>query len=235
MRRTLVIGTARRRVYDITEEEFRSAVSNSLSLRGTIRTLDLHDHTNTYKRLRQRISDLGLDVSHFRAHGRRPRRYHRAQLEAAVAGSRSIRQTLEKLGLRPEGGYSIIRRDLRAFQIDTSHFRGRGWRLGETRPVSPPRPLSQLLVQDSPTSTCQIRKRLLREGLLELRCQICATTEWLGRPLTLELDHVNGINNDHRLENLRLLCPNCHSQTDTFRGRNRGRYSTAQPTQLSIL
>lgn len=55
---------------------------------------------------------------------------------------------------------------------------------------------------------------------MEYKCAICGISEWLGNPLSLQLDHINGISNDHRLENLRLVCPNCHSQTETFAGRN---------------
>jgi 5-methylcytosine-specific restriction endonuclease McrA len=68
-----------------------------------------------------------------------------------------------------------------------------------------------------------IKGRLVRLGLLEDACAECGTTTWLGQPLSLHLHHVNGDPHDHRLENLQVLCPNCHSQTDTFGGRNRGR------------
>lgn len=225
----------RRRVYEIPENEFRTAVSECLSLRAIIRTVGLHDHTNTYKRLRQRIAELGLDTSHFRGSGRRPRAYTPEQLKDAVAASRSIRQTLLALGIRGEGGnYKIVRRDIEAFDIDTSHFTGRGWRIGETKPVTPPRPLGDVLVKDSALSTSQVRKRLLREGLIEQRCQLCGISEWMGKSLTIELDHINGVHNDHRLANLRMLCPNCHSQTRTYRGRNI-RQQSSKPIQLGML
>lgn len=69
-----------------------------------------------------------------------------------------------------------------------------------------------------------VKSRLLRAGLLEERCSTCGITQWRGAPLALELHHVNGDGRDNRLENLTILCPNCHSQTDTWGGRNgRGR------------
>jgi hypothetical protein len=69
-----------------------------------------------------------------------------------------------------------------------------------------------------------LKRRLIRLGLKDGRCEICGISEWLGAPLSLALHHVNGDGHDNRLENLQLLCPNCHSQTDTFAGRNiRGR------------
>lgn len=68
-----------------------------------------------------------------------------------------------------------------------------------------------------------LKARLQQAGLLPRACQSCGIDEWLGRPLSLALHHVNGNGHDNRLENLQVLCPNCHSQTDTFAGRNRGR------------
>jgi Zn finger protein HypA/HybF involved in hydrogenase expression len=65
-----------------------------------------------------------------------------------------------------------------------------------------------------------VRKQILKEGLLNYKCDSCDITEWNGKSISLELDHINGKRDDHRLENLRFLCPNCHSQTRTFRGKN---------------
>lgn len=69
--------------------------------------------------------------------------------------------------------------------------------------------------------SAKLRKRLIKEGYFPYKCFICQIDNWLEKPLTLELDHINGISTDHRLINLRLLCPNCHSQTETYSGLNK--------------
>lgn len=78
-----------------------------------------------------------------------------------------------------------------------------------------------LLSANARVSRGSVKRRLIQEGVLAERCKECGGgTSWNGKPIVLVLDHVNGINNDYREENLRLLCPNCNSQTDTFSGRN---------------
>ena len=66
----------------------------------------------------------------------------------------------------------------------------------------------------------KLRTRLIEEGYKSKRCECCGNTQWLGKPISLEVDHINGISTDHRIENLKILCPNCHAQTDTYRGKN---------------
>jgi HNH endonuclease len=93
-------------------------------------------------------------------------------------------------------------------------------RRGEVRPRSPGMPLEQLLISNG-GSRKYVKLRLLRSGTIENRCDVCGLTDWLGKRLIMHLDHINGVKNDHRLENLRMLCPNCHSQTDTYGARNK--------------
>lgn len=82
-------------------------------------------------------------------------------------------------------------------------------------------PLEEILVENSTyLNTWRLKKKLVKVGLLEDKCIVCSQGNgWNGKPLSLHLDHINGINNDHRLENLRILCPNCHSQTETYAGK----------------
>jgi hypothetical protein len=86
------------------------------------------------------------------------------------------------------------------------------------------------LLSSSHRSRRHVKTRLMNAGLLQNKCDACGITEWLGRPLAMHLDHINGMKNDHRLQNLRMLCPNCHSQTDTYGGKNIVRRRCLQET-----
>ena len=82
--------------------------------------------------------------------------------------------------------------------------------------------LSDILSGNQPQyQSNKLRHRLLKEGIKEHKCEACGITEWLGQPAPLELDHIDGNRVNHELKNLRLLCPNCHSQTDTYRSKNK--------------
>ena len=83
-------------------------------------------------------------------------------------------------------------------------------------------PIQEILNGEHPYfQTYKLNKRLLKEGIFENKCSDCGISDWKGKPLNMQLDHINGCSHDHRLENLRFLCANCHSQTDTFCGKNK--------------
>lgn len=83
-------------------------------------------------------------------------------------------------------------------------------------------PLQEILEGKHPHyGTNKLKKRLLKEGIFESKCSSCDIVEWNGKPITMQLDHINGNSHDHVLDNLRVLCPNCHSQTDTWCGKNK--------------
>ena len=82
-------------------------------------------------------------------------------------------------------------------------------------------PLSEILDGQHPYyQTYKLNLRLIREGLMKNECSVCGISEWNGKEIKMQLDHINGNSSDHRLENLRMICPNCHSQTETYCGKN---------------
>lgn len=137
-----------------------------------------------------------------------------------VSASISIAGVLRKLGKVPAGGnYESTKARIRLLNVDTSHFKGQGHNKGQR--CSRTRSLSEYLVKDRRVHSDWLRKRLIKEGVFPRKCGFCHHTEWLDRPIPLELDHKNGDRTDNRIENLRILCPNCHAFTPTYRGKNK--------------
>ncbi len=154
-------------------------------------------------------------------------RYSEEDFRKAVKESDSIAQVLRKLGIKPHGGnYWSAKKKIKLLQISTSHFVGQSHLKGKTHTWAKKTPLEEIMVEDSLFSTSTLKNRLLEENVLENKCDWCGINEWRGRGLKCEMDHINGKNTDHRRENLRMLCPNCHSQTETFRGKNQERKRT---------
>ncbi|MGD8784757.1 MAG: HNH endonuclease signature motif containing protein [Thioalkalispiraceae bacterium] len=146
-------------------------------------------------------------------------KYTLQQLQEAVKASTSMRQVLQSLNVAPYGGnYDVLRKAIKVYALDTSHFTGQAWNKGKSLPARIP--TESYLTNELPIQSYKLKNRLLKEGYFEHRCVMCKSTTWLDRPIPLELDHINGDNKDNRLNNLRLLCPNCHALTPTYRSKN---------------
>jgi len=146
--------------------------------------------------------------------------YTEEELREAVKNSGSFRQVLQKLNITAAGGnYETTKKRINFYGIDTSHFHGQLWNKGKKLP--PKKPIENYLKEGKLVSSNSLRKRLINEGIKNHQCECCGIKEWNGKPAPLELDHINGNRYDNRLENLRILCPNCHAQTDTYRGKNK--------------
>ena len=151
-------------------------------------------------------------------------RYSEQQLKDVVTRSRSIRQVLIELNISSQGGnYRTIKRAIEKYNINTSHFTNQGWAKNVTR--GPRVSLSDYLSNKAPITSHALRIRLLREKIFDHECSNCKLSLWLDNPIPLELDHIDGCHTNNLLHNLRLLCPNCHSLTSTYRGRKLRKHS----------
>ena len=210
-----------------TDDDLREAVVASESLREVALRLGLASGGRSQQALQRHIDRLGLDASHLpvmvNGRVRRPRAWSDDDLRDAVEQSNSVAGVLRRLGYEPSGGmHRFISAHMRRLELDTSHFTGQSWAKGRQLSTGfTARPLDEILVANSTYSSGNLRRRLIREGLKESRCEICGLDSWRGEPVPLALDHVNGDPTDNRLENLRILCPNCHALTETWCGRNR--------------
>ncbi|WP_018549644.1 HNH endonuclease signature motif containing protein [Streptomyces sp. LaPpAH-108] len=205
-----------------TRERLEEAARGARNLSEALERLGVDPASSTRRYVRGRLKKLGIDVSHFEREGVK---WTREILEQAVRASTTMCDVLRHLGLEVVGGHHThISRRIKAYGIDTSHFRRPGRRGQPRRPRTP----EALLVQQ-PVGTARripgdrLKRAMVAMGVRE-QCALCGTEAvWRGRPLPLEVDHVDGDWRDSRIENLRFLCPNCHSTTDSYRGRGKGR------------
>jgi hypothetical protein len=200
-----------------TDDELRAAIASSSSYRMAAACLG---STESRRGVKARARALGLDVSHF-PDRRGLTRWTDDDLRTAVASSPSVAAVLRALGLVAAGGnYQHVTREIARLGLDTAHFTGQGWNRG--RSPSRARPLEEVLVAGRWTSSRDLRERLIRAGLKQRACELCGWAQGAadGR-VPVELDHINGDHDDNRLENLRILCPNCHALQPTHRGLNK--------------
>ncbi len=145
------------------------------------------------------------------------------QLVEVVKISTSVREVISKLGLIPAGGnYAQVNARILALDIDKHHFTGQAWNKGKKYHLTNRPHIDTLLTKDGTMQSYKLKKRLYESGLKYPKCELCGWAKMsLDGRIPLELDHINGDHSDNRIDNLRILCPNCHSLQPTHRGRNK--------------
>jgi len=153
------------------------------------------------------------------------------EFKKIVSESETINEVILKCGYYGATGnnYLTIKKRIENDKLDSSHFNKKQNRFVKKFT------LEEALVKDSPyKNNGGLKRRLIKEKILKFECAYCKITKWRDKDAPLQLDHINGNNRDNRLENLRLLCANCHALTDTFCGKNTERSKKEKPIYKCI-
>ncbi|WP_282695564.1 HNH endonuclease signature motif containing protein [Streptomyces sp. CC208A] len=210
-----------------TKDRLESAARGARTLTEALERLGVDPKSGSRRYLLDRMRKLGVDTSHFEREGVR---WTREVLAEAVAASTNMCEVLRWLGVEVVGGqHTHISRRIKAYGIDTSHFTSTVWtermRYNQRR-----RTTAEVLTEDTSPHARRAQSGRLKSAMLEAgmkeQCAACGIEAvWLGKPLPLEVDHIDSNWKNNRIENLRFLCPNCHSTTDSYRGRSKRRPS----------
>jgi len=188
-------------------EVLKSYVDRNLTI-DKIASIENKSHSG----IRYWLNKYGLKTS--------KRTFSLTQFKEAVENNFSVASSLSALNLSPTGAnYRGFYKYQKENNIDISHFTGQAHLRGKTHSYNK-RDLSEILIKDCSYSSHKLKKRLIKEGIKEHRCECCGLSEWLNEPIPLELEHVDADHYNNTLENLKVLCPNCHAKTPTYRGKN---------------
>lgn len=141
-------------------------------------------------------------------------KWRKENLVKVVKESNNYVECLKKLGIKNFGSsFNTLKKYIELYNINIEHFISPGEQI---RKLSKEIPINEVLIENSSYNRTRLKERLYKEGLKERKCELCAQNEiWMDKKMSLILDHINGVNNDNRIENLRIVCPNCNATLDT--------------------
>lgn len=190
-------------------ELLQKAISTSTSMADTLRTLNYSPSGPTIKKLKNAIKKFNLDLSTFTVNAGRWE-----DLPNIIKECSSMPELLKKMGLQIAGGSrKTARKYIKKFNLNVDHF--------DMTPCRRKYKNEELFCKNCTIHRSTVKDYIINYNLIKYECSKCGNMgSWLNEKLTLQIEHINGTNNDNRLENLTFLCPNCHTQTLTFAGKN---------------
>jgi hypothetical protein len=204
----------------ITKELLIDLVKNNESIKDILNNLDLSLSTKNYKKLKQYLSDFNIDYNFkFSVRENGNNIYTEDKLKSIAKISYTYKDMCKNLGLSTTGNNNkTIKKYIERFNIDISHFNPHR---NSFKNLKNKKLIKDILVQNSTyTCTSNLKERLYKEDLKQKKCELCSQSEeWRGKKMSLILDHINGVNNDNRIENLRIVCPNCNATLPTHCGK----------------
>jgi hypothetical protein len=206
------------------KENLINLCKESSTFKEMLLKLDLLPIESNYKTLKKYLQKYNIDYSNIKTkrNSTNKAKYDEINLRNIISSSLTFREVLKKLELDTHGNnYKTIHKYINKYNIDISHFNPNLIRANKLHAFNKI-PTEKILVENSEyVNTNNLKNRLYKEELKERKCELCGQDEnWCGKHMSLILDHINGINNDHRYENLRIVCPNCNATLPTHCGKN---------------
>lgn len=211
----------------ISDIEFKKIFNESSSIHDALLKMGMCGTGASYIAFKKRCKEIGIELPEQKEYNEKNKRanINNETLLKACSNSFSIAATLKSLELIETNNTNRrwLKYKILELNINIAHWTGQGHLKGKSHNWSAKIPTNNILIENSTyLNTNSLKKRLIKESLLNDVCYVCNIKgEWCEKKLILQLDHINGIRSDNRIDNLRLLCPNCHSQTDTFCSKKR--------------
>lgn len=205
-----------------TKEELNEIISQSFSRLEVMRKCGVESLNNHVKKwLNNYIEINKIDISHFSQGNPAHRKYSYDDMKTWVESNICWTDLMKDMGLRFVGdNIKTAKKVVKYYNLDISHFDAKA---ASKKNNSKTKSLNDIFCRNSSATRVTVKSRILSLNLIPYKCSgpNCTITDtWNGQPIVLHLEHINGIGNDNRLDNLCFLCPNCHSQTSTYAGRN---------------